>query len=573
MKNLILYLTLLISFTQSTTKSVFLLLAVTSSIQAFDEAMDKKIDDLATKVVSKMTLKEKIGQVIHVAIPGKSVTKDVLKEIKKIRPGGIILFGINLDTQKQIKELNAKLQLAQKALKGVPLYISTDQEGGKVIRVKDGVTQFPGAMAIGQTSNANYANQVGFITSYQLNKLGINLLFAPSLDINNNPANPVIHVRSFGSNLETVMKMGLAYEEGARSGGALPVIKHFPGHGDTNIDSHKGLPIIHKNLEKLRQLELIPFEKALQNGAKAVMSAHILYPELDKELPATLSPEILGKLLRGTLNHKGLVITDAMEMDAISKHYSKYNTAALALKAGADIILLTSWGKNPEDYQKMLLKAYKNKELNVNGVNILDVAVKRQIISKIEQGLFSEKYSYHQIKDQEILDAIKQKKEKAELRFAELQKNDIEKLNDEISISAIRSYKQNFYPLKEADIQGTTFFIRSKYVANLLKQKGIEVVQYKKLVSYLQKNKPKKVLLETEKEKNVLAVNKIIESFPDTDFTIIHYGSPYLKFPNRKGIQVIFSFSPTHASKKAVFETLFFAQNTQPIKPASLIFE
>jgi beta-N-acetylhexosaminidase len=542
-------------------------------IQASEETIETKIDAMATQIVSNMTLKEKIGQVIHIAIPGKSVTKEIVKEIKKIRPGGIIHFGTNLDTQKQIKELNLKLQLSQKALKGVPLYISTDQEGGKVIRVKDGVTQFPGAMAIGQTSNVTYANRVGFITSYQLNQLGINLLFAPSLDINNNPLNPVIHVRSFGSDLETVTKMGLAYEEGARFGGALPVIKHFPGHGDTNIDSHKGLPIIHKSLETLKRLELIPFEKALQNGAKAVMSAHILYPELDKEFPATLSPVILDKLLRGTLNHKGLIFTDAMEMDAISKNYSKHNVAALALKAGADILLLTSWGKNPEDYQKMLLKAYKNKELHVNGVNILDVAVKRQIISKIEQGLFSEKYSYHQVKDQEIVDRINEKKEKAKQRYVELTKNDIDKLNDEISISAIRSYKKNFFPLKENEIKNTTFFIRSKYVANILQEKGIEVVQYKKLVSHLKKNKPLKVLLETEKEKNVLAVNKIIESFPDIDFTIIHYGSPYLKFPDRKGIQVIFSFSPTHASKKAVFDSLFFAQNAKPIKPASLIFE
>ena len=254
--------------------------------------LKKEIEILADEILSKMTDEEKIGQIIHIAIPQNFLDPVAIEEIRKIKPGGIILFGMNFGTKDEILKLTTDLQNEANSLGIMPFLISTDQEGGRVIRIKS-VQDFPGAMAIGQVGNESFAEKVGFFTSNQLNSHGINLLLAPVLDINNNPENPVINTRSFGSDLNTVLKMSSAYQKGAMDGGAIPVVKHFPGHGDTNIDSHLGLPVIQKNLEELLQSELIPFQKSIENGIRAVMSAHIVYPKLDPEYPATLSPKIL----------------------------------------------------------------------------------------------------------------------------------------------------------------------------------------------------------------------------------------------------------------------------------------
>jgi len=215
-----------------------------------------------------------------------------IAELQKVRPGGVILFGVNLGKKKEIRALTKGLQNEMKNLNSPPLFISIDQEGGRVVRVEKGVTGFPGALAIGQTKNPAYAFNVGLITSYELNNLGINLLLAPVMDINNNPENPVINTRSFGMTLDAG-DLAISYEKGARIGGAVPVIKHFPGHGDTNVDSHLGLPVIEKTESQLLEFELIPFQKSIQEGARAVMSAHIVYPNLDPKYPSTLSKKIL----------------------------------------------------------------------------------------------------------------------------------------------------------------------------------------------------------------------------------------------------------------------------------------
>ncbi|MBP9889243.1 MAG: glycoside hydrolase family 3 protein, partial [Leptospiraceae bacterium] len=268
------------------------------SIHATDYSdIRKRTLDQAAEIVSKMTDEEKAGQVIHIAIPKNYLDEVAISELQKVRPGGVILFGVNVGKKKEIRALTKGLQLEMKNLNSPPLFISIDQEGGRVVRVEKGVTSFPGALAIGQTKNPSYAFNAGLITSYELNKLGINLLLAPVLDVNNNPENPVINTRSFGMTLDAG-DLAISFERGARLGGAIPVIKHFPGHGDTNVDSHLGLPVIEKTEAELLDFELIPFQKSIQEGAKAVMSAHIIYPNLDKKYPSTLSKKILTDILR-----------------------------------------------------------------------------------------------------------------------------------------------------------------------------------------------------------------------------------------------------------------------------------
>ncbi|MCE9500901.1 MAG: beta-glucosidase, partial [Leptospira sp.] len=202
---------------------VFLILVPqsSSSVEPDSGNVKKEISEIASRIVSKMTDEEKIGQVIHISIPENFLDEIAIAEIEKIKPGGIILFGKNMGTKDEIRDLTKSLQSEMKKKDLPPLLISTDQEGGRVIRAKKGVTEFPGAMATGQTGNKSFAYSIGKITSFQLNSLGINLLLAPVMDINNNPENPVINTRSYGSTLGTVSDFATLYELGAREGGAI----------------------------------------------------------------------------------------------------------------------------------------------------------------------------------------------------------------------------------------------------------------------------------------------------------------------------------------------------------------
>lgn len=324
-------------------------------------------DKILNTAINRLSEEDRASQVIHIAIPGKELNEQNRKVLTTMRPGGIIFFGFNLADAEQIKKFTADLQALAAELKLPPFLIATDQEGGYVKRVRDGVLQTPPARNLGDTGDQDLCRATGYHVSRDLGALGINVFFAPIVDINNNPKNPVIGLRSFGTTLEAVLKCALPFEQGARqayaTGGAMPVIKHFPGHGDTQVDSHWSLPVIDKKLEELRTFELIPFRDAIRSGAPAVMTAHILYPQVDKDAPATLSPKLLTETLRGELGFRGVVFTDAMEMSAVSKHYATVNRPITAIKAGADILLYTSWQDEPPEAKARLVAAQQNGEI------------------------------------------------------------------------------------------------------------------------------------------------------------------------------------------------------------------
>ncbi|MCB1177541.1 MAG: glycoside hydrolase family 3 protein, partial [Leptospiraceae bacterium] len=530
-----------------------------------------KIDKIAREIVSKMTDEEKAGQVIHVAIPGKEINKDAIKEIETIKPGGIILFGLNMGSANEISKLNSDLQVEARKNNLLPLFISADQEGGRVIRVKEGVTLFPGAMSIGQTGKKEYSHAVGFLTSYQLNNLGINVVFAPSLDINNNPDNPVINTRSYGSDLDTVSIMGSEYEIGARQGGALPVIKHFPGHGDTNVDSHLGLPVIQKSLEEISEFELIPFQKSIQGGAKAVMSAHIVFPKIDPDFPATLSPKILRNILREKFQFSGIVFTDAMEMHAISKNYKDVKRGNIAILAGADIILMTSHGETTLEYYNMVLDGIKNNEFKQGEINLLDEAVVRQVKLKIEMGLFSGLDPVYNIQDELVLKYIYENKKAREEKFKKYELDGIEELNKKISLESIRSYKEKFIPIKEENLQDYYFLIRNKRLAKFLNQKKVRFLSKKSLKKISRKSKGLKLVFDSNEQNDINKIARLLKKANVSECIILHYGSPFLNFkaiPNKK---VLFSFSPTPMSLSALVEKSIGGK--EDILPANLIFK
>ncbi|WP_271751695.1 glycoside hydrolase family 3 protein [Cohnella sp. JJ-181] len=288
------------------------------------------------------SLREKIGQLIVTGFPGTAVTADLEALVREWKIGNIILFAHNAENKAQLARLCGELQRLIEAGTGYPALISIDQEGGRVTRLPRDAVNVPGAMAIAATGDPGNARAAGRITAAELRALGINFNLAPVLDINNNKRNPVINVRSYGDTAETVSEYGVEMLRGLREGGVLAALKHFPGHGDTEVDSHLGLPSSGKTLADLEALELLPFRAAIAEGAEAIMVAHMMFPEIEpRRVPATMSPAIVGELLKGKLGYGGLIVSDCLEMDAVKKYYGTAQGALGALKAGIHLLFVS----------------------------------------------------------------------------------------------------------------------------------------------------------------------------------------------------------------------------------------
>ncbi|MED4017846.1 beta-N-acetylhexosaminidase [Sutcliffiella cohnii] len=290
-------------------------------------------------VVKDWTLKEKIGQMFIIAFGGEDVTPELEKAIAEWNVGGVILFQRNLRDINRVITLIRDIQTIAVNNNRPPLWISIDQEGGGIAYLWDSMVVSPGNMLIGATKSEKNAYDASFVMGQQLKKIGFNMNFAPDIDINNNPNNPVIGARSFGESPVEVSQLGKASIQGYHDAGVLAVGKHFPGHGDTEFDSHLSLPMVDKTLEQLESFELVPFMDNMNNNMEAIMTAHIVYPQLDSEFPATLSSYFLQTLLREKYEYDGLIITDSMEMDAIAKYFGREEGSVKAVQAGADIIL------------------------------------------------------------------------------------------------------------------------------------------------------------------------------------------------------------------------------------------
>jgi len=292
------------------------------------------------QTMQAMTLEEKVGQMLLAGVQGTKVDAAAKRMIAEDHVGGIILFKNNLSGGlRSSAELLNGLKAANEG-NSVPLFLSVDQEGGRVSRLPKEFQPMPAAAVVGKTGDAALAEQMGGLIARQLRLLGFNVDFAPVLDTFSNPNNTVIGDRSFGSKPELVDEMGAAEMKGLQAGGILPVVKHFPGHGDTSVDSHKDLPIVRKSEAELLKLELKPFQHAIAQGAEAVMVAHILFPELDPDMPASLSEPIITGLLRDKLGFDGVVITDDLAMGAIANNYGAPEAAIRSVEAGGDILLM-----------------------------------------------------------------------------------------------------------------------------------------------------------------------------------------------------------------------------------------
>ncbi|HHW57375.1 MAG TPA: glycoside hydrolase family 3 protein [Clostridia bacterium] len=356
-----------------------------------------------------MSLDEKIGQMIMAGF--SSVTAnycgydehiDIL--ITKYKVGNISLFARNIGSIEEITKLTETIQKNMIEHIGIPAIIGTDQEGGVVTQVREGAVFFPGNMAVAAANIEGSTLKEGEIVGEGLRALGINLNIAPVLDVNNNSKNPIIGVRSYGDDPEQVAKLGVDFIKGVQSRGVIATAKHFPGHGDTEIDTHVDIPTVPYDRERLERVEFYPFRKAVENGVDAIMTAHIYFPAIDDEkIPATLSYNILTKLLRDNMGFKGIIMTDCMEMDAISKNFGIEKGSVMAIKAGTDMIEISHHLDVQIRSVEAIKKAVLNEEIPEERIN---ESVRRILEIKKKYGLFENPYP-DLIKAKEVLNCKK----------------------------------------------------------------------------------------------------------------------------------------------------------------------
>jgi beta-N-acetylhexosaminidase len=279
------------------------------------------------------------SQLFIVGFHGHTPSDDIKTLIAAYHVGAVVLFGRNVANAAQLEALTKSLQeYAISAGHAQPLFIAIDQEGGLVTRIKSPIAaQVPGSMALGATGFTDHAYAASSVTAETLKSFGINMNYAPIADINSEPKNPVIGVRSPSDDPETVGRFVSAQANGLRDGGIVPCVKHFPGHGDTAVDSHHGLPVINKTKAKLEECEFVPFRRAAVEEIEAIMTAHIALPALggDEGLPASLNPKAIA-ILRDEIQYDGLIVSDCLEMDGVRATFGTENGAVMALKVSLD---------------------------------------------------------------------------------------------------------------------------------------------------------------------------------------------------------------------------------------------
>jgi len=297
-----------------------------------------------------------------VGFSGLSLSHETRKLINEISVGGVILFARNSDTPQQIERLCADLQSICEGAGAPPMFIAIDQEGGRVTRLHEPFTHFPPMRKLGEKGSTELALRFARAAARELRAVGINVNFAPVLDVDSNPKNPIIGDRALGDTPGVVSRMSVPIVEGFHLEGVLAVGKHFPGHGDTQEDSHLTLPVVNKTMEELEKCELPPFRHAIQNGLQAMMTAHVLYPELDANNPATLSTCVITDILRNDMGFDGIIFSDDFEMKALDQA-TLGEAAVNAVKAGVDILITCHSPEKQQTIYDALLAAVSSGEI------------------------------------------------------------------------------------------------------------------------------------------------------------------------------------------------------------------
>ncbi len=340
-------------------------------VQEQELTIDEKVD----KIVNSMSDTEKIGQMVMIGIQGTKVDDDSLYMLHQFHFGGIVLFDRNMESVEQVKQLNADLQ--SQSNEKVPLFIGVDEEGGDVVRMANALTPPPSQKEIGQSNNPEEAKSWAIKTAKSLKDMGINVNFAPVADIGSNDN------RSYSTDTNTVINFVRAATSGYQQENIMYSLKHFPGIGKGKVDSHVESSTIDASKDVLEKEDLMPFKTIINENNPEdyfILVSHLIYPELDSENPASLSPKIMTDLLRNELNYKGIIITDDMEMGAISNHNDFRSIGVKAVQAGADIVMVCHEYPHQQDVYMGLLDAFKNGEISKERV---DESVKRIVKAKL----------------------------------------------------------------------------------------------------------------------------------------------------------------------------------------------
>ena len=348
-----------------------------------EEVIENPKKDYAEYLLDNMSLEEKIGQMLIISYRKENMDSNLSNLLNNIKPGGFIFFAENFEDYDTSKKLIEDI----KNTSSIPMLLGVDEEGGRVDRFKNmknyNYEKVAPMLNIGATNNVLNAYQAGLNLAKILNDFNLNIDFAPVIDVYSNTYNTVIGNRSFGSDASLVSSMGLNLAKGLMDSNIIPVYKHFPGHGNTKTDSHYDLPIVKESKEYLLKNDLIPFIDAINNGAEVIMIGHLAVPSITNDYtPASLSKTLITDFLKNELNYQNLVITDALNMQAITKNYSDKETLKLAINAGVDILLMPNNEEKTVDLIKELLTEEKitEEQINTSVLKILNLKIKYNII-------------------------------------------------------------------------------------------------------------------------------------------------------------------------------------------------
>jgi beta-N-acetylhexosaminidase len=304
--------------------------------------------------ISNASASSAAGQLLIVGFDGTRYTSPIGSWFKKIRPAGVVLFARNIENAGQTRLLISDMTKLAEDQSLAPLFVCVDQEGGRVSRLPKEYPPFPSARELGKDGSEELVETSHAKMGQALADIGFNVDFAPVLDLDTNPVNPIIGDRSFSADQEKAGRLGRAAIRGLRSAGLLSCAKHFPGHGDTSLDSHHDLPVDSRPVERIEEVELHPFREAFAESVEFVMTAHVIYPAYDVKLPATLSEKIVTGLLRENMKYNGVIVGDDMDMKAVTGHWGTEESTRLAMKAGVDMLLVCHETARREDVHEAL---------------------------------------------------------------------------------------------------------------------------------------------------------------------------------------------------------------------------
>ncbi|SDI48607.1 glycoside hydrolase family 3 protein [Natribacillus halophilus] len=411
---------------------------------------------LVEDAINGMTIEEKVGQMLMPEFRtwhNEKVTKmlpAIEQLVERYHLGGVVLFGENVQTPAQTVELISDYQAASDKY---GMLITSDQEGGLVTRLSFG-TGMPGNMALGAGNNPAMSKRVGRTIGAELEALGINMNLAPSFDVNNNPDNPVIGVRSFGEDPVAVARHGVAVMEGTQEAGVAVTAKHFPGHGDTDVDSHIGSPEVPHDRDRLSDVEWHPFQEAINHDVDAIMTAHVALPAIENSgkeitLPATLSEKVLTGLMREEMGYEGVIYTDSLQMNAIASHFTPVEAAIRAIQAGSDIVLMPV---DVEEVAEWLITAVQEGEISEERI---DDSVERILTLKLKRGIVKEEHPF----------PVEEKIEQAEATVRSDEHLQVEKQAAEQGVTVVKN-EDNALPIDPLEGE-TVVVLGTKYAGKL----------------------------------------------------------------------------------------------------------